>query len=51
MFTIKYPVEQKDPPLSQDETIPTMYDFPCDNPKESGFSAQFHFLPSHLLMK
>jgi len=49
MFTIKYPVEQTDPPLSPRETLPTMYYLPSDNPNESGWSDQFHFLQSHLL--
>ena len=51
MFTIKPTVEQTDPPLSPRETLSTMYNFPCENRKESGFSAQFHFLPSHLLIR
>jgi Uma2 family endonuclease len=40
---------QSDPPLPPHLTLPTMYDLPSENPEESGFPDEFHFLQSLLL--
>lgn len=42
-------IPQSDPPLPPWETLPTMYDFPSDNPEEPGLPDDFHFLQPLLL--
>ncbi len=41
--------EQQDPPLSPRETLPTMYDLPCEYPEEPGLPDEFHILQPDLL--
>lgn len=43
------PVPQRDPPLPPQETLPTMYDLPSDNPEDSGLPDEFHLLQPALL--
>ena len=45
----KYPAEQSDPPLSAQETLPTMYDLPSEDPEEPGLPDEFHYLQPPLL--
>jgi len=44
-----YPVSQTDPPRSPRETLPTMYDLPCENPEEDGLPDEHHDLQPQLL--
>jgi Uma2 family endonuclease len=44
-----YPLPQMEPPLSPRETLPTMYDLPSEDPKESGLPDEFHDLQPQLL--
>ncbi|KYC37959.1 hypothetical protein WA1_05560 [Scytonema hofmannii PCC 7110] len=37
-------------PIPVDETLPTMYDLPSDNPEEPGLPDEFHFFQPLLLM-
>ena len=34
---LKNSIEQREPPLSPTETLPTMYDLPSENPDEPGW--------------
>ena len=40
---------QNNPPLSPQETLPTMYDLPSENQEESGLPDEFHLLQPELL--
>ena len=40
---------QSDPPLSADQTLPTMYDLPSENQEEPGLPDEFHYLQPELL--
>ena len=40
---------QTDPPRSPRETLPTMYDLPSEDPKESGLPDEFHYYQPQLL--
>ena len=40
---------QTNPPLSPQETLPTMYDLPSENREEPGLPDEFHLLQSELL--
>lgn len=42
-------VEQTDPPRSPQETLPTMYDLPSEDPNEPGLPDEFHALQPQLL--
>lgn len=42
-------MEQRDPPFSPKETLPTMYDLPSEDPEEPGLPDEFHLLQSELL--
>lgn len=44
-----YPVPQTDPPRSPRETLPTMYDLPCEDPEEDGLPDEYHDLQPQLL--
>ena len=42
-------IEQTDPPRSPQETLPTMYDLPSEDPKEPGLPDEFHLWQAELL--
>jgi len=42
-------MEQRNPPLSPKETLPTMYDLPSEDPEEPGLPDEFHLLQPELL--
>lgn len=48
---IREPIEQADPPRSPRETLPTMYDLPCEDPEEPGLPDEFHALQPQLLSR
>jgi Uma2 family endonuclease len=48
---IREPIEQADPPRSPRETLPTMYDLPCEDPEEPGLPDEFHDLQPQLLSR
>lgn len=49
-MTVSKPyIEQRIPPLSPRETLPTMYDLPSDDPEEPGLPDEFHDLQPSLL--
>ncbi len=41
--------EQRDPPLSPRQTLPTMYDLPSEDPEEPGLPDEFHDFQPQLL--
>ena len=43
------PLEQTDPPRSPQETLPTMYDLPSEDPEEPGLPDEFHLWQAELL--
>jgi Uma2 family endonuclease len=45
------PVEQRDPPRSPRETLPTMYDLPSEDPQEPGLPDEFHDFQPQLLSR
>jgi len=45
------PVAQSDPPLPPEQTLPTMYDLPSEDPEEPGLPDEFHSLQPHLLSR
>lgn len=47
----KLVIEQRDPPLSPRETLPTMYDLPSEDPEEPGLPDEFHDLQPQLLSR
>jgi len=49
MIPIRLPLEQTDPPRSPQETLPTMYDLPSEDPEEPGLPDEFHLLQAELL--
>ena len=49
MQNLKRPIEQTDPPRPPQETLPTMYDLPSENPEEPGLPDEFHYLQPQLL--
>ncbi len=42
-------ISQTNPPLSPQETLPTMYDLPSENPEEPGLPDEFHDFQPELL--
>ncbi|MCU0570326.1 MAG: Uma2 family endonuclease [Oculatellaceae cyanobacterium Prado106] len=44
-------IEQVDPPRSPQETLPTMYDLPSEDPEEPGLPDEFHDLQPQLLSR
>lgn len=48
-FPIRLPLEQTDPPRSPQETLPTMYDLPSEDPEEPGLPDEFHLWQAELL--
>ena len=48
-YTFRYPLPQRDPPLSPRETLPTMYDLPSEDLEEPGLPDEFHDLQPQLL--
>lgn len=46
---IRLPLEQTDPPRSPQETLPTMYDLPSEDPEEPGLPDEFHLWQAELL--
>ena len=49
MIPIRLPLEQSDPPRSPQETLPTMYDLPSEDPEEPGLPDEFHLWQAELL--
>lgn len=49
MNPIQIPLEQTDPPRSPQETLPTMYDLPSEDPQEPGLPDEFHLWQAELL--
>ncbi len=49
MIPIRLPLEQTDPPRSPQETLPTMYDLPSEDPEEPGLPDEFHLWQAELL--
>ncbi len=49
MTSISKFIPQSNPPLPPQETLPTMYDLPSENPEEPGLPDDFHFLQPLLL--
>lgn len=49
MLPVRSSIEQTDPPRSPRETLPTMYDLPSEDPKESGLPDEYHYLQPQLL--
>lgn len=45
------PVPQSDPPRSPQETLPTMYDLPSEDPEEPGSADMFHYFQPQLLQE
>ncbi len=45
----KYPIEQRETPVSPRKTLPTMYDLPSENPEEPGLPDEFHDFQPELL--
>lgn len=43
------PIEQVDPPLSPQKTLPTMYDLPSEDSEEPGVPDEYHILQPELL--
>ncbi|KYC37938.1 hypothetical protein WA1_05435 [Scytonema hofmannii PCC 7110] len=43
-------IPQSQPPVPTEETLPTMYDLPSDNPEDSGLPDEFHFFQPLLLL-
>jgi Uma2 family endonuclease len=46
---VRLPLEQTDPPRSPQETLPTMYDLPSEDPEEPGLPDEFHLWQAELL--
>lgn len=46
-----YPIPQIDPPLPPQETLPTMYDLPSEDPEEPGLPDEYHDLQPQLLSR
>lgn len=46
---VRLPIEQTDPPRSPQETLPTMYDLPSEDPEEPGLPDEFHLWQAELL--
>ncbi|NJL65131.1 MAG: Uma2 family endonuclease [Methylacidiphilales bacterium] len=49
MTSISKFIPQSNPPLPPQDTLPTMYDLPSENPEEPGLPDDFHFLQPLLL--
>lgn len=49
MSLSRLPLEQTDPPRSPQETLPTMYDLPSEDPEELGLPDEFHLWQAELL--
>lgn len=49
MIPVRFPVEQTDPPRSPQETLPTMYDLPSEDPEEPGLPDEYHLWQAELL--
>lgn len=49
MIPVRLPPEQTDPPRSPQDTLPTMYDLPSEDPEESGLPDEFHIWQAQLL--
>lgn len=49
MIPIRLPLEQNDPPRSPQETLPTMYDLPSEDPEEPGLPDEYHLWQAELL--
>lgn len=49
MLPIRLPLEQTDPPRSPQETLPTMYDLPSEDPEGPGLPDEFHLWQAELL--
>lgn len=50
MTTVRFP-EQSNPPRVSQETLPTMYDLPSEDPEEPGLPDEFHDLQPQLLSR
>jgi hypothetical protein len=53
MPQLKRPVEQTAPPRSAQETLPTIYDLPSEDPEEPGLPDEYHdlqLLPSYRIV-
>lgn len=48
-ISVRYSIEQTDPPRSPRETLPTMYDLPSEDPEEPGLPDEFHDFQPQLL--
>jgi Uma2 family endonuclease len=48
-MTIAKYIKQTDPPRSPQETLPTMYDLPSEDPKEPGLPDEYHLWQADLL--
>ena len=46
-----YPIPQREPPLPPQETLPTMYDLPSEDPEEPGLPDEYHDLQPQLLSR
>lgn len=49
MSIARSPIEQTDPSRPPQETLPTMYDLPSEDPKEPGLPDEYHYLQPQLL--
>ena len=49
MSPVRLPLEQTDPPRSPQETLPTMYDLPSEDPEEPGLPDEYHLWQAELL--
>ena len=49
MMPVQFSLEQTDPPRSPQETLPTMYDLPSEDPEEPGLPDEFHLWQAELL--
>lgn len=49
MSLARHPIEQTDPPRPPQETLPTMYDLPSEDPEEPGLPDEYHYLQPQLL--
>lgn len=49
MIPARFSIEQTDPPRSPQETLPTMYDLPSEDPEEPGLPDEYHLWQAELL--
>ncbi|MEC4818461.1 MAG: Uma2 family endonuclease [Scytonema sp. PMC 1069.18] len=49
MNRFSFPVAQSEPPLPPEQTLPTMYDLPSEDPEEPGLPDEFHDIQPQLL--